>query len=212
MTFRWISVFAFLIVLGGIGLHALLFPFSASGRWRFMDILRTKIHAFTLLFLDQNLNWIGRLKKLVLLLALLSFFVLLVTGFGPLLFGCRLSGWLLMIHATFAPVLIGCTALLALGWAQGMVFREQTGNSVHEECGCLAGGRKICFWSLIFLSLPLTLSMILSMFKFFGTEGQAFLFVLHRWCALAFACIAIIFFYLLVRRQIEKENAQETIR
>lgn len=198
MTFRWISLAAFIVVIGGIGFHAMLFPFSASGRWRIMDILRTKIHVFTLLFLDQKLNWIGRMKKLILLLALLSFLILLITGFGPLLFGCRLAGWLLVIHATFAPVLIGCLALLALGWAQGMVFGNGSGSVL-----------KGCFWLLIFLSLPLTLTMIGSMFRFFGTDGQALLLIWHRWCALAFGCIALIFLYALIRGQIGRENATE---
>ena len=121
MTFQWVSIAAFLIVACGIGLHALLFPFSASGHWRFMDIVRTKVHVLTLLFAGQKLNWIGRLKKLILLLGILSFIILLVTGFGPLWLGYRLSGWLLIVHATFAPVFIGCVALLALGWAEGMV-------------------------------------------------------------------------------------------
>lgn len=198
MTFRWIAMAVFVLVIGGIGFHALLFPFSASGRWGLMDIFRTKIHAFTLLFLDQRLNWIGRLKKLILLLTLLSFLILLITGFGPLFFGLRLSGWLLVIHATFSPVLIGCLALLSLGWAQGMVFGD--GSDLVQ---------KGCFWILVFLALPLTLSTILSMFNLFGTEGQDFLLILHRWCALAFACFAIIFLYALIRGQIGRENAAE---
>jgi uncharacterized membrane protein len=198
MTFRWVAITAFAVVIGGIGLHMLLFPFSASGRWGLMDIFRTKIHAFTLLFLDQKLNWIARLKKLILLLAMLSFLILLITGFGPLFFGCRLAGWLLVIHATFAPILIGCISLLALGWAQGMVFREGIDRVL-----------KGCFWLLIFLSLPLTLTMILSMFRFFGTDGQTLLLIWHRWCALAFGCIGLIFLYNLIRRQIGMENATE---
>ena len=197
MTFRWISILAFLFVLGGIGLHALLFAFSASGHWRISDIIRVKVHALTLLFLDQKLNWIGRLKKLILLLGLLSFLILFLTGFGPLVCGYRLTGWLLMVHATFAPIFIGCLALLALGWAQGMIFRKDS-----------AVVQKIYFWILVFLSLPVTLSMILSMFPFFGTKGQEFLFHLHRWSALALTCIAIIFLYCLVRSQIVKENTE----
>ena len=132
-----------------------------------------------------------------MLLGIVSFIVLLVTGFGPLWLGYRLSGWLLIVHAAFAPVFIGCAALLALGWAEGMIFR---GGSDAVE--------KLCFWLLIFLSLPLALSMILSMFTFFGTAGQDFLLVLHRWSGVAFGCIALIFFYLLVRRQVVMENTK----
>ncbi len=200
MTFRWIAAAAFIVVIGSIGLHALLFPFSASGRWRGMDIFRTKIHIFTLFFLEQKLNWIGRLKKLIFLLALLSFLVLLITGFGPVFFGLRLSGWLLVIHATFSPILIVCLSLLALGWAQKMVFENRMENIV-----------KGCFWLLILIALPLTLTMIASMFRFFGTEGQELLLIGHRWCALAFGCIALIFLYCLIRGQIVKENTAEPL-
>ena len=201
MTFRVISICSFLIVMGGIGLHALLFPFSRSGRWRLSDIIRVKVHAFTLFFLEQKLSWLGRIKKLILLLALLSFLILFLTGFGPLLLGFRLHGILLMIHATFAPVFIGCVSLLAIGWAQGMTFRM---NSAVVQ--------NVFFWILIFLTLPVTLSIILSMFPFFGTEGQVFLFTLHRWSTLLFVCAAIIFLYILVRLQIIKENAKETFK
>lgn len=213
MTFRAVSILFFLIVLGFMALHAIMFPFSASGRWRLSDIVRTKVHVCTLLLLEQKLNGIGRLKKLVFWLGLLSFAVLLVTGFGPLLLGYRLSGWLLMIHATFAPILIGCIALLAVGWAHAMRFQKEDFRPPSAGCWLTDSGaaEKGCFWGLVFLSLPLTLSMILSMFNFFGTEGQEFLLVLHRWCALVFAGLMMIFLYVLVRRQISRENKQQTL-
>lgn len=199
MLFRWTSIIVLLLLLAGMAVHILLFPFSASGRWTFREIIRTKIHALTLLLLEQKLSPLGRLRKLILLLALLSFAILFLTGFGPLLFGSRLSGWLLMIHATFAPILMGCLALLAVGWAHEMVFRGLEDVLL-----------KLCFWILLTLSLPLALSMIVSMFNWFGTEGQDFLYVLHRWCALAFTCLALLFLYVLVRRQIGRENRLET--
>jgi len=195
MLFRWTSIIVLLLLLAGMAVHILLFPFSASGRWTFREIIRTKIHALTLLLLEQKLSPLGRLRKLILLLALLSFAILFLTGFGPLLFGSRLSGWLLMIHATFAPILMGCLALLAIGWAHEMVFRGLEDVLL-----------KLCFWILLTLSLPLALSMIVSMFNWFGTEGQDFLYVLHRWCALAFSCLGLLFLYILVRRQIGREN------
>lgn len=195
MNFRWISLLVFAVLLGGIGLHLLLFPFSASRRWTFREIIRTKIHAFTLLLLEQKLSLWGRFRKLTLLLGLLSFAVLFLTGFGPLFFGCRLAGWLLMIHATFAPVLMVCLVILAFGWAHAMVFRRTTDIVLNS-----------CFWILLVLSLPLALSMIFSMFRWFGTDGQHFLLVFHRWCALAFGSFAFLFLYLLVRRQLEMEN------
>jgi hypothetical protein len=198
MTFRWFSLLVFAAILGGIGLHSLLFPFSASGRWTFREIIRTKIHALTLLLLEQKLSIWGRFRKLICLLALLAFAVLFLTGFGPLFFGCRLSSWLLMIHATFAPILAVCLVVLAFGWASAMVF-----------CGRSDMLLKLCFWLLLVLSLPLALSMVLSMFRWFGTDGQKLLLELHRWCALAFGSAAFLFLYLLIRRQIKMENQED---
>lgn len=200
MTFRWFSLLVFVVLLGGIGLHMLLVPLSRCGRWTFREIIRTQIHILSLLLLEQKLSLWGRLRKLILLLALVAFAVLFLTGFGPLFFGCRLAGWLLMIHATFAPILAVCLAVLAFGWARAMVFQGRTDFLL-----------KVCFWILLTLSLPLALSMVLSMFAWFGTDGQKWLLELHRWCALCFGSTAFLFFYLLIRRQIGMDNQEDLL-
>jgi hypothetical protein len=66
-------------------------------------------------------------------------------------------------------------------------------------------GAKVGFWILLVLSLPVTLTMVLSMLPLIGTEGQAFLFQAHRWSALFFVWVAIFEFYTLIRMEIRKE-------
>lgn len=215
--FQWISLAAFGVTIGSLLLHHLIFPCGYESRFAPGTLIRKKVHLFTMLFLPQSLNFFGRVKKLVLLAALACFLILLATGFGPLLLGYRLEGYLLMIHATFAGVFIACAAILVLGWAHAMAFDRQDGQTILQglrtRCSCKTGcwltdrpiGTKAVFWVLAILSLPLTLSAIVSMFPLFGTEGQWFLFHLHRWSALVFACTAIAGLYILIRRQVCKE-------
>jgi len=48
------------------------------------------------------------------------------------------------------------------------------------------------------LALPVILSIVLSMFPLFGTDGQEFLLQLHRYSALLFALVAIMYTYLVI--------------
>lgn len=194
--FQWISIIGFAVVLAGISLHYLIFPCGYKPRFSIGSIIRKKVHLLTLLFPEQKLSLSGKIRKLVFLLGLLSFIVLLVTGFGPLLFGHKLEGYLLMIHATFAPVFIGCAAIVIFLGAGQYTYNEKDAEDVLHNCSC---GAKTGFWLLAILTLPVTLTMVLSMLPLFGTHGQELLFHLHRWCALVFAWIAIVELYMLIR-------------
>lgn len=191
--FQWISIIGFAVVITGIVLHSLLLPCGYSPRFSLGALIRKKVHLLTLLFPEQKLNWPTKIRKLVFLLGLFSFCVLLATGFGPLLFGARLHGYGLMIHATFAPAFIGCAAIVAILGAGQYRFNKQ-------DTAVKAG-----FWSLLVLSLPVTLTMVLSMFPLFGTHGQEVLFGAHRWCALIFVLIAIVELYMLIRMEVLKD-------
>lgn len=215
--FRTVSLIAFIAVIGGILLHHLLFPCGPGSRFTPSAIIRKKVHLFTLLFLEQSLNWGSRLRKLAFLLGLLSFAVLLLTGFVPMLLGGRLEGYWLMLHATFAPVLIACGAVVVITGAQQYSFRKRDIDSLtglwktrltRNTCwlsDCSAAP-KVGFWLLTTLALPLTLTMVISMTPLFGTEWQEYLFHLHRWFALAFALAAFLTLYVLIREEIRKDT------
>jgi len=184
-------------------------------RWRPIDIVRTLIRLFTLVFLEQKLNFVGVLRKLVYLLALLCFIVLVITGFYPVVFlGEHLSGYLLMVHATFAPVLAGCLAVLALMWADNCRFEKNDwpwlqkllhGQAAAKPAGAKCQlGQKICFWLIILLALPVILSIVLGMLPLFGTDGQEFLLNLHRYSTLLLAAAAMLHTYLIIRTQMAK--------
>jgi cytochrome b subunit of formate dehydrogenase len=158
---------------------------------------------------------INVLRMLVYLVALVCFVVLVITGFYPVVFlGEHLSGYLLMVHATFAPVFAGCLAVLALMWAdncrfekndwpwlQKLLRREAAAKPAGTKCQL---GQKICFWLIVLVALLVILSIVLGMLLPFGTGGQEFLLNLHRYSALLLAAVAILHMYLIIRTQMAK--------
>lgn len=210
--FRTVSIISFLVVLGGIAGHGILFPCGKGSRWGLGDIIRKKVHIFTMLFLEQELSFLGRLKKLAYLLALLCFVILFLTGFAPrVLCGTELSGLLLMVHVTFAGVFIVCVAFLAVTWAHQFCFGVGDLECVQSvfslrirKVGCQTC-RKLLFWILVVLSLPAALSILFSMFPIFGTHGQELLFEIHRWSVLVLSLCAFVHIYLVIRGGFRKE-------
>jgi hypothetical protein len=213
--FRWISILSFAAVFAGIVLHHLLFPCGYKPRFSIGSIVRKKVHLFTLLFPEQKLRWPGKIQKCAFVIGLFCFIVLLMTGFGPLFFGGRLHGYLLMVHVTFAAVFIACAAVVAVLGAGEYAFSGKdavtlSGRGLETKVkGCWlmdSGiGAKAGFWFLLLMSLPVTMTMVLSMFPIFGTEGQKILFHAHRWCALIFAVTAMLQVYILIRTEILKD-------
>jgi len=152
----------------------------------------------------------GLLRLLVCLIYLVAFFcfvALSVTGFYPVLFtGKPLSGYPLMLHATAAPVFAVCVVLVALLWAHRNRFGETDWNSLLMRCGksqcdknacsCTVLWRKIFFWLMVLLTIPVILSIALSMLPLFGTKGQIYLFHMHRCCTVLLVISGTLFGYL----------------
>ncbi len=208
--FQTVLAIALPITLMGVAVHWSLTP-AARPRC----VVRGGIHALSLLLIEQKSSLLGALKKLVYLVSLLCFVVLAITGFWPVLVGGgHISGYLMMIHATFAPVFALCLALLALTWAgsnrftaedcpwvQRLVRRTTRLHVPAEEtpwrCSLLV--YKATFWLLLFLALPLVLSIIVSMFHLLGTNWQHWTLALHRWTSLVFVIVAIVHTYVAIR-------------
>ena len=212
--YQKISIVTFLITICGIALSYIIFPGKKSQQ----GFINKIVHICTLPFLEQKLSLVGALRKLVYLLALLSFVILGITGFYPtLVLGEHISGYLIMIHATFAPILAICLAILAVMWAgncringkdwpwfQRIVERvtlHKSKESTSDNNSCLL--QKIAFWLIIFLALPLALSIILSMLPYFGTYWQELFVLIHRYTALVFAVVVLIHTHLIIRSQIK---------
>jgi len=217
--FRTLSIIAFLVCFAGIAACCIASPCKGC-EWRPGQILRRLIHLFTMLFVEQRLSLVGVLRKLVYLLALLCFVVLAVTGFGPrLCLNETISGYWLMLHATFAPIFAICLAVLAVMWAshcrftgsdwpwlQRLIRRVIGAKTVGEKTACENSGlgQKITFWLIVVIALLLILSIISSMFPFFGTHWQELLLDTHRYSALFLALAVIVHTYLIIRAQMNK--------
>jgi hypothetical protein len=207
--FVQITVVTFVAVIIGMILHFFAKPVSGVSRGP-LGFIQLKTRAFMMLIPKQGTSLIGILKRLALAVGTLCFAILLLTGFLPLLLGHHLTGYWLMLHASCAPVFIVCVAFLGLTWAHANAFVTENGKVILKLLGIdsESGSKreddfglvsKCCFWALLVLSLPLTLSIILSMFPLFGTDGQYALFYLHRYTALAFSLITFIYAYGLMR-------------
>jgi len=147
----------------------------------------------------------------------LCFVVLSITGFGSwLVLQKRLAGYWAMAHVTFAPVFALCMAALAVMCAHNhrfdktdwnflsRIFRRTTPDE-RPVSGGSALVMKVCFWLICMLTIPLILSIALSMFPLFGTAGQKFLFQLHRYSALLFALAAIVYIYLVAVTRVKEQ-------
>jgi cytochrome b subunit of formate dehydrogenase len=214
--FRTVSIIGFLVTFAAIASHHIASTLGLRRQWwRPINILKKLVYLLTLLFLEQRLSLLGKLKKLIYLLALLCFIVLAITGFYPaIVLGRHLSGYLLMLHVTFGGVFAACLAVLVLTWAyryrfseddwpwlQSLVRREAKNKFLPESSDLV---RKLAFWLVALLALPVMLSVVLSMFPLFGTAGQHLLANTHRYTALVFALVVIVYTYLIVRAQVRK--------
>ena len=208
--FETITIFVLLATLVGMIIHWFAYP-AGSG----CSGVRGLVGALSLLLIEQRSSLLGALKTLCYLVSVVCFLVLAVTGFWPVLVhGEHISGFGMMIHATFAPIFALCLAILAVTWAGSNRFtaeecpwmqrllRQVTRLRVPAETRpwrCSLVVYKAAFWLVIFLALPLILSILVSMFHLLGTEWQHFTLAVHRWTSLVFAIVVIVHTYLAMR-------------
>ncbi|VAX29608.1 hypothetical protein MNBD_IGNAVI01-1747 [hydrothermal vent metagenome] len=149
----------------------------------------------------KSKNFSEKLKSLrvfIYLFTLLELFIMMFTGFVPLLFtGSDLTGILLLIHVTVAPLIAITFALLVVLFAQSNSFDENdiavkvNENGNNKTVLKITAYLKINFWLISLLSLPAMVSIILSMFPLFGTEGQVNLLEIHRYSVLIISILVI---------------------
>lgn len=211
--FRTVAITGFLAVIAAIVLHFLIHKpkfddvFGKDRSLCILDPLRLLVFFVTLLFVEQKWSFVGALRKLVFLLGVLCFIALVVTGFVPVIFlDGAIGGWWLFIHAIAAGVFAACLAILAVLWADknrfdknywpwlNSILNRQPKSGTPPEKYELK--MKICFWVIIALSLPVILSVVLSMFPLFGTHWQEILLLIHRYSTLFLSLFAIAYLYL----------------
>jgi len=222
--FRSVAITGFIAVIAGVILHFAVSKqkfddvFGKDRGLRILDPLRLLVFFMTLLFVEQKWSLVGVLRKLIFLLAILCFAVLVVTGFAPMIFiGKSITGWWLMIHATFAPIFAACIAALAVLWADKnrldknywpwlnrALQRQPKSTTLPEKYELVI---KISFWIILLLSLPMILSAIMGTFPLFGTCWQGYLLQIHRYSTLLLSLFAIIYLYLAALTEMNRTAA-----
>lgn len=154
----------------------------------------------------------GTLRKLIYFVMLFSFAVLTVTGLYPSLAkGQSMSGYLLMVHATFAPVFAVSLMLVTLMFAHVHKFGPddwclRTGSQRKPSEKLTSPkdsnlGVKIWFWLMILFSVPVLLSVLLGMYPITSMTENEFLLQVHKYCALPLvACTVVHAYWMFVSR------------
>lgn len=133
-------------------------------------------------------------RKAFYFLTVLSFLVLAITGFLPVVIsGSPISGLPLILHVTLAPLFAISLTVVTVFWAYHHRFNRSDWQRLlqwirREKSTALQANpnlwQKICFWSILVLAVPVLISVILNMYPLFGTAGQQFLLHLHGYTAL----------------------------
>ena len=140
---------------------------------------------------------------LFLILALSAYLQVLISG-GPL------SGWLLIIHVTAAPLFAVSLMLSILVWARRKLFNSQDGYYLQQlfrqqKILLLRGSDtefwyKLIFWIFMISAIPAMLSIILQLYPLFGSAGMENLLIIHRYSTLILFIAAVNCTYLWLRR------------
>lgn len=147
-----------------------------------------------------NAGGLSRVRRISTIVSIGLFLILALTGLLPVIvLGMHLSGLLLVIHVTVAPLFAISLSALALLWAHRLRFDESDwqialGSGRWEsprKDALIRFALKVGFWIVLSLSLPLMLTVILGLFPLFGTDGEALLIRLHGYSALLLMMTAL---------------------
>ena len=182
-----------------------------------VDLVKGKIsfkksgehHSFWWCGWRKELTFFSKLKRIAGIVAVVCLIVMFFTAFtGRLVSDQLMTGYVLMIHVGTAPVFIISLLFLIVSWGYqcrltDLEWKEFLGRlkfkSTNTKNSLLT--IKLTFWLAMVLSVPVSLSMLASMFTIFGTHGQEVLFSIHQYTSLALVSSAFIHLYLLLRYQ-----------
>lgn len=129
---------------------------------------------------------VSKIHKWIFRIAVFSLFILTITGANAVIFSSQpLTGLGLLIHLSFAPLFAIGFAVLIFQWVHVFQTREDKRLNFIQ----------ILFWLSTILVLPVILSIVLSMFSFFGTNAQQFLYDVHRVSSLFLVVTTALFMY-----------------
>jgi cytochrome b subunit of formate dehydrogenase len=141
-----------------------------------------------------------RLRRGSILSTLVFLLILAVSAYLHILIaGSPLSGWLLILHVTVAPLFTLSLLFTILLYAHKLRFNRQDLQSllqiidnrkmaVNQIRDFLFWG-KIHFWLFMLMSIPAIFSILLQLFPLFDSDGMEFLIQVHRYGTLFMFCL-----------------------
>jgi len=155
-----------------------------------------------------------RLRYFFITASVMLFLLLALTGLIPVVILAKpMSGLLLIIHVTVAPFFVVALMLTAIFWAHSQQFgqsdfiylkerghhKKNQNSSQHVKFFW----QKLSFWLFLIFSVPAILSIILSMFPYFGTDGQITMLNIHRYSVLILMVIIVTYLDVVIRSDIK---------
>jgi len=121
-------------------------------------------------------------------------FFLAATGIGTFALGKPpMTHWVLMAHVAVAPFFALGLAAVALTWS------DLCRGGVESP---LIGPAKALFWVILLAGLVVTLSGVVPMTPLFGTKGEHFLYLTHRYSAIVLTVAILFHLPMLARRRV----------
>ena len=203
--FQTISWAVFVIIFLGMLMHIAVDLVGGE----FKNKNNSKFGKFRWCGWREDLSCFSKLKRVVLIISVVCLMVMSFTAFSGRLAADKLmTGYVLMIHVGTAPVFILCLLFLIVSWGyqcrltdtEWEEFLERLQFKTTDSKGSMLL-IKLTFWLTMLLSVPVSLSMLVSMFTFFGTHSQEVLFNIHQYTSLALLSSAVVHIYLLIRNQ-----------
>ena len=140
------------------------------------------------------------LRKAFMALTVLIFLVLMLSSFiYVLIFGSDLSGFLLLVHVTAAPLFVLSLTVSVVLRAHDMQFSASDiehlyriipgKNNRRDLKKSALFSQKVYFWLFTIFAIPAIISILLSMYPLFGTSGQIMLLNVHKFSVLVLVII-----------------------
>lgn len=152
---------------------------------------------------SNTLNLIYTIKSTVLFLTLVLFVIMFLSSIIPYgILGAPITGIFLLIHVTAAPVFSIALAFTFLVFANKhkLIFADfqivklkLKSNKIIFDNSLILSLIKILFWMICLFSISLLLSIILTFFPIWGTEGQNLLLLIHSFSGLIITILVILF-------------------
>lgn len=160
---------------------------------------------------ENDLDKLGKLKRLAGIVAVVSLLVMTLTAFsGRLISNELMTGYALMIHVGTAPIFLLCAVFLLITWAhQCRLTEDERAELTGRLCFQPVKAKdsllliKLTFWGAMFLTVPACLSIVAVMFTIFGTHGQDVLVGVHQYTGLGLVLLTIIHVYLVLRHRLK---------